>query len=144
LEQAGAFVAGSDLFTLAGYLEHFLSAPDILFRASPEKQTVARTFLTSFDHLEKTSPAAAHLLCLLAFLAPDDIPIRLLLQAKATVPDLLGDLPGDVLTLDHASNPTRPGHRRSPMPPPSWASSCGTSSSSTMLRLRSSAPVTSS
>ena len=104
LEQAGAYVARSAVVDLARYLREFRSRAAVMLSQSdnPELRSVAATFQPSFQHLEKTAAEATALLRLLAFLAPDDIPLSLLLKANRAAPDMLGALPGDLFTLGPA------------------------------------------
>jgi hypothetical protein len=82
LEQAAAYVQASG-DSLAGYLALFLQRrPDLLGRGEPTGyvETVATTWKLAFEDLQQAAPCAAGLLRLLAFYAPEAIPVRLLLQ----------------------------------------------------------------
>jgi len=95
LEQAAAYVEATG-GTLAEYLTSFLHRrPEMLGRGEPTgyRQTVATTWTLAFEDLEHTAPGAAGLLRLLAFCAPEAIPLRLLLQPR---PDLAGQLAPEV------------------------------------------------
>src|SRR6266567_4431093 len=85
LEHAAAYIDKTGT-TFAGYLKLFKTRQkDILARAErPESYhaTVATTWELSFVEVEKQSKAAAQLMNLCAFLAPDDIP-RDMLQGGA-------------------------------------------------------------
>jgi hypothetical protein len=91
LEQAAAYIqATSD--TLAGYLAGFgRRRADLLARGEPEGYpgTVATTWALAFTELERSDPGAVGLLRLLAFCAPDAVPLRLLLRPR---PGLAGKL----------------------------------------------------
>jgi hypothetical protein len=95
LEQAAAYIQASG-DTLAGYLAAFLQRrPDLLGRGEPTgyPETVATTWRLAFEDLQHAAPGAAGLLRLLAFCAPEAIPLRLLLQPR---PELAGRLGEDV------------------------------------------------
>ena len=82
LEQAAAYVQASG-GSLAGYLASFLRRrADLLSRGEPTgyPETVATTWRLAFEDLQQTVPGAVGLLRLLAFCAPEAIPLRLLLQ----------------------------------------------------------------
>ena len=92
LEQASAYiVAAGD--TLAGYLASFRQRRvDLLSRGEPTgyPKTVATTWILAFDRLERSTPVAAGLLRLLAYCAPEKIPLRLLLGARPLLAGQLG------------------------------------------------------
>ena len=84
LEQAAAYmrVTGD---SLAGYLELFRQLRvDILSRGEPTGygKTVATTWTLAFRQLENNAADAISLLRLLAYCAPEAIPLRLLLQPR--------------------------------------------------------------
>ncbi len=84
LEQAGAYIQATG-DTLAAYLaEYGRRRADLLVRGGPAEYagTVATTWALAFTQLEQDAPAAAGLLRLLAFCAPEAIPLRLLLQRR--------------------------------------------------------------
>lgn len=93
LEQAAAFVqARCD--SLAGYLASFRRRrADVLRRGEPtgHPQTVATTWTMAFADLEQAVPGAVGLLRLLAFCAPEAIPLRLLLQPRPGLARRLGE-----------------------------------------------------
>jgi hypothetical protein len=95
LEQAAAYVqARGD--SLAGYLASFRQRrADLLVRGEPTgyPETVATTWRLAFEDLRQAAPGAAGLLQLLAFCAPEAVPLRLLLQQG---PGLAGRLGGKV------------------------------------------------
>ena len=91
LEQAAAYIQASG-GSLAGYLASFLRRrPDLLRRGEPTEypETVATTWQLAFEDLQHSAPGAAGLLRLLAFCAPEAIPLRLLLQPRPTLADQL-------------------------------------------------------
>jgi hypothetical protein len=91
LEQAAAYVQASGE-GLAGYLAAFVRRrPELLRRGEPTgyPQTVATTWRLALEDLQRAAPGAVGLLRLLAFCAPEAIPLRLLLQPR---PDLAGRL----------------------------------------------------
>ena len=91
LEQAAAYVqARGD--SLAAYLASFLQRrAEMLSRGEPTgyPDTVVTTWRLAFGDLAQAAPGAAGLLRLLAFCAPEAIPLRLLLQP---LPDMTGQL----------------------------------------------------
>jgi Domain of unknown function (DUF4062)/Tetratricopeptide repeat len=95
LEQAAAYVQASG-DSLAGYLALFgQRRPEMLVRGEPTEysETVATTWGLAFEDVQQSAPKAAGLLRLLAFCAPEAIPLRLLLQPR---PDLAGRLGAEV------------------------------------------------
>jgi hypothetical protein len=92
LEQAAAYVQATGE-SLAGYLASFLQRrADLLGRGEPtgHPQTVATTWRLAFEDLAQAAPGAAGLLRLLAFCAPEAIPLRLLLQPRPGLAEQLG------------------------------------------------------
>ncbi len=92
LVQAGAYVdeTGCSLTDYLGlYATH---RKDVLARRSrfllDYSETVATTWSLSFQQVEQQSPAAATILRLCAFLAPDAIPEELLLRGAAELDDI--------------------------------------------------------
>jgi hypothetical protein len=82
LEQAAAYIQATG-DSLAGYLASFRQRrADLLARGEPVgySGTVAAAWALAFTQLEETVPAAAGLLRLLAFCAPDRVPLGLLLR----------------------------------------------------------------
>jgi len=85
LEGAAAYTQASG-DSLAGYLSLFRQRrADLLRRGEPTgyRQTVATTWTLAFEDLQQAAPCASGLLRLLAFCAPEAIPLRLLLQPRA-------------------------------------------------------------
>jgi hypothetical protein len=98
LEQAAAYVQASG-GSLAGYLASFLQRrADLLGRGEPTgyPETVATTWRLAFEDLQHAAPGAAGLLRLLAFCAPEAVPLRLLLQSR---PGLAGRLAPEVASV---------------------------------------------
>ena len=98
LEQAAAYIQAS-AGTLAGYLALFRQRrPEMLTRGEPTgyNKTVASTWGLAFDCIQQTEPSAAGLLRLMAFCAPEAIPLRLLLQPR---PGLVGRLGDEVVSV---------------------------------------------
>jgi len=99
LEQAAAYIqAAGD--TLAGYLALFRHRrAEMLARGEPTgyDKTVASTWTLAFDRLQHTAPGAVGLLRLMAFCAPEAIPLRLLLQPRPGLAGRLGDEVAPVL-----------------------------------------------
>ena len=77
LDQAGAYIEANQL-SLAEYLELFQSSQmrllDEQASHSNHPSSVTKTFALAFEQLERNSPAAAELLTVCAFLAPEAIP----------------------------------------------------------------------
>lgn len=99
LEQAAAYILAAGE-TLAGYLTLFrLRRAEMLARGEPigYRGTVASTWTLAFDRLGQTEPGAVGLLQLLAFYAPESIPLRLLLQPRPELVGRLGERVGPVL-----------------------------------------------
>ena len=95
LEQAAAYTQATGN-TLAAYLALFHKRrADLLDRGQPTQYsgTVATTWALAFTQLQDSDPGAAGLLRLLAFCAPEAIPLRLLLQPR---PELAGQLSPEV------------------------------------------------
>jgi hypothetical protein len=86
LEQAAAYVhTAQGTLTLAEYLVLFRQRrAELLGRGEPTgyDKTVATTWRLAFEDLAQAAPGAAGLLRLLAFCAPEAIPLRLLLQPR--------------------------------------------------------------
>jgi hypothetical protein len=98
LEQAGAYIQATG-DSLAGYLTLFRQRrPDMLSRGEPTgyKGTVATTWALAFGQLERSTPQAVGLLRLLAYYAPEAIPVRLLLQPR---PGLANQLSQEVAAV---------------------------------------------
>ena len=84
LEQAAAYIQAAGE-SLAGYLASFRQRrQDMLGRGEPTgyRGTVTTTWTLAFARLEQSAPGAAGLLRLLAFCAPEAVPLQLLLQPR--------------------------------------------------------------
>jgi hypothetical protein len=99
LEQAAAHVqACGD--SLSGYLASFRQRrPEMLRRGEPigYPDTVATTWQLAFEDVQHAAPGAAGLLRLLAFCAPEAVPLRLLLQPRPGSVGRLGEQVAAVL-----------------------------------------------
>ncbi len=102
--QAGAFVQETGC-SLADYLSLYAThRKALLARTSrlllDHPDTVATTWSLSFQHIEQTSPVAADLLRLCAFLAPDAIPEDLLTRGITELDSVLGSVVADPLQFN--------------------------------------------
>lgn len=95
LEQAAAYAQATGM-TLTAYLALLRErSADLLARGEPAGHVnVAATFSLAISRLQADSPAAVGLLRLLAFLAPEPVPVALLLAGAGRA----SDLPGEVTT----------------------------------------------
>ncbi len=90
LDQAGAYIEETGC-SLSDYLQLYLNQPTDLLQERGERKDyhpdpVAKTWALSFEKVQQANPAAADLLRLCAFLAPDDIPEEIIIKA----PDDIG------------------------------------------------------
>src|SRR5262249_55152053 len=104
LEQAGAYIEETGC-GLSAYLELYQQRRSALLRrqsgVSPDyPHTVASTWSLSFGQVEQESPAAAALLRLCAFLAPDSIPEAILTEGASVLGPVLGPVAADPLLLN--------------------------------------------
>jgi tetratricopeptide (TPR) repeat protein len=103
MEQAGAFIAQTKIITLARYLELFSQASlTLLARGRGQgryRHTVDTTWDLSLQRLQADTPAAAALLRLLAYLAPDDLPWELLASHADRLPEPLAGATADQAAL---------------------------------------------
>jgi Domain of unknown function (DUF4062)/Tetratricopeptide repeat len=100
LEQAAAYVQASTK-SLAWYLASFRQRRlDLLDRGEPMEhpETVATTWRLAFEHVQHAAPGPAGLLRLMAFCAPEAIPLWLLLQPRPGLAAQLGQEVAPVLT----------------------------------------------
>ena len=96
LEQAAAYVQATGI-SLVRYLALFRQCrPDLLARGQPTgyNKTVATTWALALTQLQHDTPQALDLLRLLAFYAPEPVPLTLLLQPWIS--------PGDEVTANDA------------------------------------------
>lgn len=89
LEQAGAYIETSGT-SLSDYIQFFNSnQSEILDRGKPllYPDTVAKTWIISFQDISRKCPVSSDLLKLFAFLASDEIPIIILLDGVDYLPE---------------------------------------------------------
>ncbi len=105
LEQAAAYMEETGR-PLPEYLTLFNEhAQELLRKGDPPVDypaTVATTWEISFQQVEKESPAAADLLNLCAFLAPDSIPLDVITAGAKFLPESLAEVVKEPLLLDEA------------------------------------------
>jgi hypothetical protein len=112
LEQAAAYIQATG-DGLAGYLAEFRRRrADLLARGEPVDYpgTVAAAWSLAFAQVEESAPGAAGLLRMLAFCAPDAVPVGRLLQSRPglaeqvspAVARVMGSLLGDALAVKDA------------------------------------------
>ncbi len=103
LDQAGAYIEETQC-SLTDYLQlyqtHLLEERAKRKDAHPEP--VATTWAISFKNVQEANPAAADLLRLCAFLAPDDIPEAMFLKAPEDIGSDLQSLVGNLYKLNMA------------------------------------------
>jgi tetratricopeptide (TPR) repeat protein len=105
LDQAAAYIeeAGE---TIAGYIDLFKKCgAEILKRGRPGQdypETVATTWLLAMRKAKEQCPAAEGLMNLCAFLAPDDIPLDLIVEGAEFLPKPLAEAAKDRLRLNDA------------------------------------------
>jgi tetratricopeptide (TPR) repeat protein len=105
LEQAGAYIVTTGTVTLPRYAELFASrALELLQRGQllGYQHTVATTWSLALQRLNDTDQAAVGLLTLVAFLAPDDLPLPLLVAHPDRLPEPLASAAGDLVALGDA------------------------------------------
>ena len=106
LDQAGAYVEETGC-GLAGYLTRYQQRRTELLKArgeytSDHPEPVATTWSLSFEKVEQANPAAADLLRLCAFLAPDAIPEEIITEGATDLTLELQSLATDPYLLDAA------------------------------------------
>jgi hypothetical protein len=92
LEQAAAYMQAAGV-SPAAYLAWFRQRRgEMLGRGEPAGygKTVATTWALAFQRLEQSAPSAAGLLRMLAFCAPEAIPVRILMQPRPGLAQQLG------------------------------------------------------
>jgi tetratricopeptide (TPR) repeat protein/DNA-binding XRE family transcriptional regulator len=104
LDQAGAYIEEARC-TLEMYLELYrIHRKELLQRRgqmpTDHPEPVATTWSLSFQKIEQTNPAAAELVQLCAFLAPDHIPEELIKEGAPYWPPLLQQAASDLLTFN--------------------------------------------
>jgi tetratricopeptide (TPR) repeat protein len=104
LAQAGAYMEESGA-SMSSYIELFKKRQRELLRrsaAGDTTPTVATTWDIAFKEAQSRSPAAAELLSLAAFFAPDDIPRDALIEGSEYLPPTLAEAVRDPFALDDA------------------------------------------
>jgi tetratricopeptide (TPR) repeat protein len=105
LDQAAAYIEETGE-TIPGYLDLFKkSRAEILKRGKPGQnypETVATTWLLAMGKAKEQCPAAEGLMNLCAFLAPDDIPLDLIVEGAEFLPEPLNEAANDPLRLNDA------------------------------------------
>jgi len=104
LDQAGAYIEETGC-SLHDYFQIYQKHRYALLarrgkQAAHYPESVATTWSLSFQHVEETNPAAAELLRLCAFLAPDHIPEELLIQGAPYWPAALQQGVADRLSFN--------------------------------------------
>ena len=103
LAQVAGYIDATGI-TLAGYLSRWRTHQAELMRRGHEgldyPATVATTWEVAFQALQAREPAAADLLCLCAYLAPEAIPQSLLRDAREDLPERLAAAVADDLAWD--------------------------------------------
>ncbi len=104
LEHAAAYMLTRQKDT-AGYLNLYRARRQALWARTPAPDdyhaTITTTWEIGFEQARQT-PGAAELLNLCCFLAPDDIPLALIVDHAGVLPEELGDILSDELDLDDA------------------------------------------
>ncbi len=104
LDQAGAYIEETGC-SVADYLERYQSRSASLLKRRGRQMaahpaSVSMTFSLSFEKAERANPAAAELLQLCAFLAPDAIPEEIITQGATALGPLLQQVATDPFALD--------------------------------------------
>lgn len=102
LEQAMAYLEATGM-SVEEYLEAFSTRwQDLMTRGAPREradQTVAATWEISVERLEQESKAGLQLLEILAWLAPDDVPLKIFHDAEEILPSPLAEASKDRIAL---------------------------------------------
>ena len=110
LEQAGAYIEETKQ-SIGDYLTLFQSREqELLSRGTSstgDPITLATTWEILFKQVQKESPAATDLMNLCAFLAPDDIPLKILSEGAAYLPQSLAVVVSDPIAFEEAVNALR-------------------------------------
>ena len=111
LDQAGAYLEETET-DLAGYWHIYQQHRTTLFQehrglAADYPTSVAMTWSISFQKVEKKNPAAADLLRLCAFLAPDAIPEEILVQGSTMLGPMLEPVVTDAFLLSQTIEAVR-------------------------------------
>jgi tetratricopeptide (TPR) repeat protein len=102
LEQAAAFVAEANIFTLADYRDAFATRSAELLklgRPADHEHGLDVVFSLLVERLRAESSAAVELLCLVAFVASDDLPWKVLAEHVDVLPAVLSVAAADPLEL---------------------------------------------
>lgn len=111
LDQAGAYIEETDC-TLLEYLELYQAHRLELLQergelAAGHPESVVTTFSLTFEKVKQTSPAAAELLRLCAFLYPDDIPEEIVTEGATDLGPILRPVAANSLQLKKAISKLR-------------------------------------
>ena len=111
LDQAGAYLEATGT-ALAAYQQIYQQHRTTLLaqrraEGADHPEPVASTWSLSFARVEATNPAAADLLRLCAYLAPDAIPEEILAQGAAHLGAVLGPVASDAFLLGEATEALR-------------------------------------
>ncbi len=106
LDQVGAYIEETEC-GLTRYLELFRTYRTLLIsrrggQVADHPEPVATTWSLSFEQVQQRSPAAADLLSVCAFLAPDAIPEEVIMQGATHLGPYLGQIAKDPLILNEA------------------------------------------
>ncbi len=106
LDQAGAYIEETGC-SLAAYVQLYQTRSGELLGlrkslAADHPEPVTTTWSLSFEHVEHANRAAAALLRLCAFLAPDAIPEELLSKGASQLGSVLGPVAADPIKLNEA------------------------------------------
>lgn len=103
LEQAAAYIEACEC-PLSHYLSLFQESKEELLRegklATDYPDTVATTWEMAFQQVERENPAAADMLKLCAFFAPDDIPLQVIKDGAEFLPEPLASAVANPLAFD--------------------------------------------
>jgi tetratricopeptide (TPR) repeat protein len=105
LEQAAAFIDASSC-TISHYVTLFRTRQQEMLKrgevSTDYPATVSTTWEMAFQQVEQKSPAAAALMKLCAFFAPDDISLEMITAGAKYLPEPLQTAATDTLALDEA------------------------------------------
>src|SRR6266516_4876635 len=106
LDQAGAYIEETKC-RLSDYQQRYQTRRVWLLqrrgrRATDHPDAVAATWSLAFEKVEQANPAAADLLRLCAFLAPDAIPEEIITESAADLGPVLEPVASDAVDLDEA------------------------------------------
>ena len=103
LEQAAAYIKRGLGMSLADYTKHFQRRRLTLWKKEQHPDNyhkhVATTWALTMEQIAEKSPAAVDLMRLLAFLAPDDIPLELICAGREHLAEPLATAVADELEL---------------------------------------------